>query len=473
MELVRGSFRDPAGRLVARQGRLFRLVHAAGAGEAECFLGSAALKRFREAGRVVGTRVVEAAEASALELGEAAIVLEHERIPFASFPSEWAAGMLAAAGGLTLDLSEAVLPEGLGLKDATPYNVLFRGPEPVFVDALSFERRAELDPLWRPQAQFERTFLFPLLAASRCGVPLWRSLGTRREGLEPEEMAALAGPLRRWMPPYLTMATIPARLNRTARVERTDFYRAREARSAEQARFILERQFAGLRRQLRRVSRGRRESAWSDYQGEACHYAAEDQAAKRRFVAEALEGREPGGWVLDIGANLGDYSLPAARQGQHVVAVDSDPVVVDALWRRARAEKADVLPLVVDLAEPTPATGWGNEERPSFLERAEGRFDVVLMLAVVHHLRVTHRIPLQEIVDLAARLVRPGGQVIVEYVGPEDPQFRRLCRGREGLHSGHGREVFEAAWGAQFMLERRCALAESGREVYLLRGAQR
>src|SRR5207249_3979296 len=109
-----------------------------------------------------------------------------------------------------------------------------------------------------------------------------------------------------------------------------------------------------------------------------------------------------------------------------------DPAVVGATWRRARAEQLDLLPLVVDLAQPTPATGWDNREWPGFLERARGQFDAVLMLAVLHHLLVTERVPLPAILALAAALTRD--LAIIEFVAPEDPMFRRLARGREGLH---------------------------------------
>src|SRR5690349_129632 len=90
------------------------------------------------------------------------MILEHERIPFPSYPYEWAAPMLHAAGRLTLDLAASLAKEGMGLKDATPYNILFRGPQPVFVDLLSIERRDPRDAIWLPYAQFVRMFLSPL-----------------------------------------------------------------------------------------------------------------------------------------------------------------------------------------------------------------------------------------------------------------------------------------------------------------------
>lgn len=429
---------------------------------------SKCLEKFRQEGRVIGTRVVAQAEAELLGFGDAALVLEHDRIPFVSYPYEWTLEMLEAAGNLTLDLAEALLKEGLGLKDATPFNVLFRGPTPVFVDALSVERRADRDPLWRPLAQFERTFLYPLLAHKACGLGLGQTLGVNREGLEPEEMAKLVGPVRRWAPPYLWLATIPATLGKRKDVENPALYRKREAASVEQAQFILERRFRGARKSLRQVApNADMQSGWSDYQGQSCHYSAEDRTLKQKFVEEALKELPTSATVLDIGANLGEYSRTAAGMGHGVVAIDMDTVTMGRLWRGVHQTKEKVLPLVVDLASPTPATGWENGEGLSFLDRAKGQFDCVLMLAVVHHLLVTNRVPLEHIVNLVAELTKK--VLIVEYVGLSDPLFQRLCRGREALHKDFTLEEFERKFGEKFTLVKRGQVQGNGRVVYWFR----
>ncbi len=137
------------------------------------------------------------------------------------------------------------------------------------------------------------------------------------------------------------------------------------------------------------------------------------------------------------------------------------------LWREVSQARESVLPLVVDLAEPSPGLGWRNSECRPFLERAQGWSDIVMLLAVVHHLIVTAAVPLEEVVSLAAALSRDA--VVVEYVGPQDGQFRRLCRGREQLYAGYGQPAWERAWGRQFSIEERTGLAGSGRVLYWLR----
>jgi hypothetical protein len=153
--------------------------------------------------------------------------------------------------------------------------------------------------------------------------------------------------------------------------------------------------------------------------------------------------------------------------GAAVVAIDSDPSVVSKLWIRSRAEKLSVLPLVMDFSRPSPGLGWRNSEKISFLDRARGHFDAALLLAVVHHLSVTHGVPLEEIFGVCAEIVTQG--VIVEFVPPEDPMFTKIGRNKEHLISRLQQPEFEAAYGPWFTLVRRLQLPASSRWLYFLR----
>jgi SAM-dependent methyltransferase len=476
---AQGSFRDPGGRLYRIGGRILRAVEPSHAASLEAFLSSNTAREATARGNLVGSKRVPAEQYP--ELGSTDI-WEHERIPFPSFAYEWPPEMLETAASLTLDLAEAALEEGFGLKDATPYNILFRGVQPVFVDVLSFERRDPLDPTWLAYGQFVRTFLLPLAAHRYFGLPVNQILKGLRDGIEPEMLYRWAGWLRRLTPPLLGLVSLPNWLAGRAQ-DRGESYRGRPAGSPEQARFILGGLFRGCRRQLKALApKEHKQSTWSGYLDHKSLYSSAQLEEKERFVSEALDlamgvaknqgtGSQRRMRVLDVGANEGRFSLLAARRGAEVVAIDSDSVVTGSIWRRAAAENLNVLPLVVDITRPTPAVGWRNQECASFLDRAVddggGNFDLVMMLAVAHHILVTERIPLEDLLGLADQLSRE--YVLIEFVAPADPMFQRIVRGRDELYAHFSTSWFEAAAQSRFELVRSTRIDGLHRWLYLFR----
>jgi SAM-dependent methyltransferase len=373
--------------------------------------------------------------------------------------------MLREAGRATLTIADALLADARGLKDATPHNILFEGPRPLLVDVLSIEHRDPGDSLWLPYAQFQRSFALPLLAERLVGLHLAKVFLTQRDGLEPEAVYELLGPLARLRPGVLSLVSLPTWLAR-GRAQQGAAYAPRRRQGADQAAFVLSRVFRHLRRQLEFASNGRRSrSHWIGY-AEANSYSAESGSAKRAFVAHAVELVRPAR-VLDVGCNTGAFSVLAARAGAYVVAIDNDPEVIEQVYNDALRSKLDILPLVVDLARPSPAVGWRNAEQPSFLSRAGQGFDLVLFLAVLHHLMVTDGVPLDEVLSLLACLTRDAS--VVEFVAPDDPMFRQLARGRDHLHAALTRESFEVACSRHFRI---CAVTgplDGTRWLYLLR----
>lgn len=471
------SFRDPAGRLFVIDGRIIRVVNSSGVQDLKAFFDSATSRKFIEQGQLVRTEILDATTAWPLfeksgikhpfDTADGSIVLEHEQVPFQNYPYEWSAEMLHSAGLLTLDFAESLLDEGLGLKDATPYNILFRGPEPVFVDLLSFERRDGGDPIWLPQAQFERTFLLPLLVNKYFGMPLDQLLSGRRDGLEPEEVYRLCGPIRRLLPPFLSLISIPTWLATRHDEDNQNIYKTRILDNVEKARFIVRSLFKRLRRILDDLEPKRgKSSAWSDYITSNNNYSELHFRAKTTFVEDAMAEFKPTR-VLDIGCNTGHYTAVAARRGARVVAIDSDEVVIGEAWRKARAEDLDILPLVINVTRPSPAIGWRNAECTAFLDRARESFDAVLMLAVIHHMLVSERIPLPEILDFAAELTTD--ILIIEFIAPDDSMFRRLTRGRDHLFSDLTAERFEQSCRRNFEIIRSQHLENTSRSVHLLR----
>ena len=388
-----------------------------------------------------------------------AMLLEHPAVRFPSYPYEWPPEMLHAAASCTLTLAEAALDAGFGLKDATPYNVMFEGPNPVFIDILSFRPRDPLDALWRPHAQFVRTFVYPLLARRYFGFNLNEILLPHRDGLEPERMLRLCPAWRLLLPPFLTTVALPGILARRADADHPDHYRPRFARDAGEARFLIGRLLARTQRLLQALKPKPQADAEAYESNHS--YSAPALTRKEAFASEAVGSAQS---VLDIGCNSGRFSLLAASRAS-VVAIDRDPGAISALWTRAHKSGLDVLPLVVDIARPSGASGWANRECASFLDRARGRFDCVLALALIHHLLVTERIPLDAIFELLAQLTTR--LAVVEYVDREDSQFRHLARGREALHADLSPEVFEATARRRFEIADSCELTPT-RKIYVL-----
>ena len=452
---------------------IYRAVTGDGVGDFEAFLACPPTATLIASGSIVRSAPVDGIRRELLLAGRPAapLLLEHERVPFPSYPTEWPPEMLHAAAALTLELARVFLPHRIGLKDATPYNVLFRGPRPVFIDVLSFERRDPGDSMWAPYGQFLRTFLLPLLANRRLHMPLDHIFATRRDGLEPEEVLHWTPPLKRLLPTFLSLVTLPAWLGARRNQDDDSVYNQRILPDPEKARYILDALFRRLEKLLAAVAPTTdRKSAWSGYLVSNNNYSKAHFAEKEALVRDALAGYAPRR-VLDIGCNTGHFSVLAAQFGADVTAIDYDPVVIGALWRRALFENLPILPLVVNLSRPTPAAGWDNRETPSFLERARGHFDAVFMLALIHHLLITERIPLDSILDLAARFVSQSaiGIALIEFIAPEDSMFRRLVRGRGDLYGHLTREYFETAVRRRFDIVRTQHGDGAHRWLYLLR----
>jgi len=452
-------------------GRVFRCVLPHAAGEFRAFLASPLVEGWIAEGKLIRTRTLAEPSSSDVpsewrrRLPPGAVIVEHTPIPFPNYPYEWAPEMLRAAAMLTLELAVAALRAGFALKDATPYNVMFDGPRPVFLDVLSFRRRDPLESIWQPYAQFIRTFVYPLLASRYFGLRLDEILLVHRDGLEPDRLLQLCPPYRLLAPPFLSSVTIPFLLARGGHGDATDRYAGRRARDADEAAFILERLFARAGRLLAGSGPRRRRGAALQYMDSGHPYASAEFAEKERFLVAAFARWSPKS-VLDMGCNNGHFSLLAARAGARVVAIDREADVVGALWQSASAANTPTLPLVVDIGRPPGASGWQNGECTAFLDRARGTFDCVLMLALIHHLMVNERVPLDAILQLAAELTTR--LAIVEYIDPSDLLFRRIARGREALHLDVSRESFEAAAGRWFQILVASDVSPT-RRIYVLR----
>jgi SAM-dependent methyltransferase len=374
--------------------------------------------------------------------------------------------MFHRAATFTLEVNERLLTGGWELKDATPSNLLFDGPRPIFVDHLSPSPRQPGQMGWRAYGQFIRTFLIPLCLHRLRGLPLaWIHLA-RRDGVSPEEASLQMGMADRLRPSVLGLVTLPALLTRRQKRRPSPGMRIWKNGDEPTGRTITARLLKGLHRRLRRWAPPVADATlWSQYDQAGESYTPAALEAKETFISQALESCRPKA-VLDLGCNTGRYSRLAACAGARVVAVDGDPACIDHLWQQALRENLDILPLVMDLGRPSPALGWEYGEEASFLERSAGRFDMVFALALIHHLLVRERVPLTGILaHLAQQTTR---WAIIEWVSPKDPQFERLAGPDQHLYESLSAVGFEAALAPFFKIHRTFPITGVGRTLYLL-----
>lgn len=453
---VASSFRDPSGFLFTREGVLHRQVQASYAPH------YALLRSSGLYDALVGERLLVPHDEVDVALAAgpgAAHVLRPERIPVVSFPAEWGFGQLRAAARLTLRVQQVALAHGMVLKDASAFNVQFRGSRPVFVDTLSFERYVEGAP-WVAYRQFCQHFVAPLALQAHVDIRL-RDLARRYLDGIPLDLASGLLPRSSWLRPWALMH-VHLHARSIARHESTRGRAGDAGRSARVSRTGLE----GLVAHLRDTVEGMRwrgaATEWGDYET-SLGYSATERSAKQDLVERLLRDAAPRS-VVDLGANAGEYSRIARAVGASVVGVDGDPVAVERAFARFSGDGDEgVLSLWVDLANPTGACGWAHEEWPSFTDRV--RSDLVMALALVHHLAIGNNVPLDAILAFLSRL---GARALVEWVPKEDPQVRRLLLGRADIFDGYHEDGFRAAVERRFRIGARVPVGDSGRVLYLL-----
>jgi hypothetical protein len=436
------SFRDPEARVVySADGEVLRELSPRAREDWEALSQATFFRNAIGDGRIVGTEEVSQG------------LLRHERVPFVSYPYEWPFEMLRDAALLQLGLLNEALAEDFILKDGTPYNVQWHGTEPVFVDVGSFERLRSGEP-WAGYRQFCTLFLYPLLLQAYRGIPPQAWLRGSLEGIEPSEARAL---LPRWRRGVLTHVVLHDRLE-AKHADRSGEVRA-ELKASGFRKELIQANVRRLEKLVRRLRPRRGRSTWAGYR-EAAPYEPEDAERKERFVREA--GHASLAW--DLGCNDGRFSR--AVDAEHVVAVDGDERVVGELYGELRREGSrTILPLVVDLADPSPGRGWRGVERRRLEER--GRPELVLCLALVHHLAIGRNLPFGQLVGWLRGL---DGRLVIEFADREDPMVKRLLSAKRAeTHEDYGREAFERALGEGFEIERREELGSGTRTLYLAR----
>jgi ribosomal protein L11 methylase PrmA len=451
------SFRDPSGFLFVRNGVLYRQVQTTYREHYDRLVSSGLL-----AALVLDESLILHEECDAAPATPGAYkILRPSPIDVISYPYEWSFGQLKAAALCTLHVQARALEHGMVLKDATAYNVQYQRGRPVFIDTLSFETYVEGRP-WQAYRQFCQHFLAPLALMAWVDVRLGQSLRVYLDGL-PLDLASRLLPRRTWLRPGLGM-----HIHWHAAAQR--WYAASPlptgapapSRAARVSRAGLLGILASLERAIEGLQWRPSGTEWADY--ESTHgYSEAAQSNKRDLVGRWFESMTPAPKrVIDLGANTGVFSRLIASRGASVIAADGDPAAVERNYRSIVAEQnTRILPLFVDLTNPSPGSGWAGEERSPFFSRAQA--DLALCLALVHHLAIGNNVPLDR---MAAWFSTIAPRLIIEFVPKSDPQVQRLLASRHDVFGSYSAEAFEAAFAAYFSIQRRESIAGSERTLY-------
>jgi hypothetical protein len=433
---------------------LYRQINEAARQDYERLLSSGLYEHLGQSGDVVAHEEVDAGLSPD---GRAFRVIRPERVSFISYPYEWCFSQLKDAALLTLRLQKTAMAHGMGLKDATPYNIAFSKGRPVWIDTLSFEVPRPRSP-WVAYRQFCETFLAPLALMSLVDVRLSGLLRSHIDGIPIDLASSLLPATTRLRPGLMMHVHMHAAAQRRV-AGRPAAPGAAEPQLSPNALAAL---IDSLERTIKRLEWRAGQTEWGNYY-EATNYTDAAFAHKREIVNAAI-GRLNPATVWDLGANDGTFSRIASGRGIPTIAFDVDPLAVEKNYRRTvEASETSILPLLLDLTNPSARYGWANEERDALDDR--GPADLALVLALVHHLAIAHNVPLGRVAEYLARLARA---LVIEFVPKDDSQVQRMLASRVDVFEDYTRDGFERSFSGWFEIEETIPVRDSSRLMYLM-----
>jgi ribosomal protein L11 methylase PrmA len=452
---IGGSFRDPSGFLFKHKGEVFRQVNSSYRQEYELFKKSGLYKELTDEGLLISHREVNL---NAADPRRAYKILKPTQLEFITYPYEWSFSQLKDAALLTLELQKRALVRRLWLKDAATTNIQFHGGRPMLVDSLSFEAYPEGQP-WVAYRQFCQHFLAPLALMTTRDVRLSQLLRVHTDGI-PLDLASR-------LLPWQTRLNLGLLTHIHLHAAAQERYAGKAVPKQQGHRGVSKIGLLGLIDNLERTVRGLHwkpaGTAWGDY---TCETSYSQKAAKhkKQIVSEFID-RTKAKTLWDLGANVGLYSRLASQRGIFTVAVDSDPAAVELNYLQVKKDREqNLLPVTIDLTNPSASIGWANEEQQSLIER--GPADAIMALALIHHFAIANNVPMDRVAKFFGRL---GAWLIIEFVPKSDPQVQRLLAARKDIFTDFHLEGFRAAFKRHYRIVAESAIRDSERRIFLLR----
>ena len=447
------SFRDPSGFVFRKNGLLLRQVNNS---YADIYDHVIETDLFNEAIENDWIVKFDEVEIEKKYNNDAYKVLMLEEIPFISYPYEWSFSQIKDAALLTLKIHLSALEKGLLLKDASIYNIQFVNGKPIFIDHLSFDL-IDRYSAWPAYGQYCRHFLAPLALMSHADIRFNQLFRIYLDGI-PLDFAANLMKIKTKFRPGLLMHL---HLHAKSQIKHSD---SREKK--KDLKKLNKKQLIAIAHSLnntiKRIQLRQTQTEWGDYYSDT-NYSEIAMQSKRDIIKSMLEHVSPKK-VWDLGGNTGEMSRLATSIGSQVVSFDIDPVAVEKNYLKCCEEKNSLLlPLIMDFTNPSPPIGFDNRERNSLSQRACA--DLLLALALIHHLAISNNLPFEYLAEYFSTL---GNWLIIEFVPKNDSQVQRLLVSREDIFENYTYQSFESCFSKYFKIHQKKQIGDSERTIYLL-----
>jgi len=455
-EKVSGSFRDPSGFVFKHDGKLYRQVNQKYQEEYNLLMSSGLYDQLNKSKTLVAHKEVDLTLSPQPEI--AYKVIQPETVEFISYPYEWCFNQLKDAAILTLAIARRALEFGMSLKDASAYNIQFHRGKPIFIDTLSFEKYEECLP-WVAYRQFCQHFLAPLALMAKKDIRLAQLMRLHIDGI-PLDLASK-------LLPAITKLNFGLATHIHLHAKTQKRYENKEVSQEQVKGRISKSALSSLLDSLLSTVRSLKvktiQTEWADYYKDN-NYTPASFEAKRQLVRSFIEKVEPK-QVWDLGGNTGEFGRVASDLQISTVCFDIDPGAVQQNYDLVKKNKEKfMLPLRMDLTNPSSDLGWHNAERESM--QARGPVDLVMALALIHHLAISNNVPL---IDAARYFADLCENLIIEFVPKKDSQVKRLLASRADIFQGYTLEGFRDAFSLLFDIIAEEEIPGSERTLFLLK----
>lgn len=454
MKAIGSSFRDPSGYVFNEGGIFYRAINNCYKTNFQFLEKSGLYEKLLKKNLVISyTDVTEKISHSVTEPYK---IILPEQISHISYPYEWCFSQLKDAALLTLKIQEISIKHGMSLKDASAYNIQFHNGLPIMIDTLSFEKYEEGEP-WVAYRQFCQHFLAPLTLASYVDIKSIKLLQLYIDGI-PLDYTVNQLPLNSIFKPFVFM-----HLYLHSRLQNSNSNKVKKQKKSVSKVAMLG-LIGNLRSAINSLNWNPNGTEWAEYYDNT-NYSPLSMDKKYGIIDKMITSIEPSR-LWDIGGNTGEFTRLASAKGINSILFDIDYSAIEKSYRQGKTKgERNIESFVMDFTNPSPGIGWNNNERPSIFNRDSA--DMVLALALIHHLCISNNLPFELVVNFFSKLTT--SYLVIEFVPKSDSQVERLLSTREDIFVNYNQKSFEQSFTRLFNIINIEKVDNSERTIYLMK----